>query len=161
MTPEILEWAKGVRQRFPFKSGRVLEVGSYNVNGTIRDVFPDATEYIGIDQREGPCVDLVAHGREVEIRFGAASFDTVVCCETLEHDPAFWLTVNAMRNALVRGGYMMVTTPSINFPIHRFPLDCYRFAEDAYREFIFHDLEILDLSFVGDNKDIICCLGRK
>jgi hypothetical protein len=38
------------------KSARILEVGSQNVNGTLRDFIPFEGEYVGIDVNNGPGV---------------------------------------------------------------------------------------------------------
>ena len=62
---------------------RVIEVGSRNINGGVRDLIR-AHEYVGIDLVDGPGVDLVCDARGYP---GGASFDLVVCCEVLEHDP--------------------------------------------------------------------------
>jgi hypothetical protein len=59
---------------------RVLEFGSLDINGTVRDVIA-ADHYHGIDQVAGPGVDEVADART----YRAASYDLVVCCEVLEH----------------------------------------------------------------------------
>ena len=37
----------------------VLDVGSFDVNGTYRDLIPDAWSYVGLDIRPGPNVDVV------------------------------------------------------------------------------------------------------
>jgi hypothetical protein len=42
-----------------FALPRVLELGSFNVNGTVRDVFHSVEQYVGVDERPGPCVDVV------------------------------------------------------------------------------------------------------
>jgi len=42
--------------------GKVLEVGSYDVNGSVRPLFKNRQRfpsYTGIDMREGPGVDMV------------------------------------------------------------------------------------------------------
>ena len=55
MVPAILEFARRARDDFRIPAGEVLEVGSYNVNGTIREVFQaDAESYLGIDLNPGP-----------------------------------------------------------------------------------------------------------
>ena len=41
-----------------FVCDSVLECGSYNVNGSVRDLFA-VREYIGLDWRPGPGVDVV------------------------------------------------------------------------------------------------------
>lgn len=33
---------------------RVLEIGSYDVNGSVREIFGGCSEYVGVDLREGP-----------------------------------------------------------------------------------------------------------
>jgi hypothetical protein len=44
------------------EGARVLEMGSYNVNGSVRDMFALAGRYVGVDLVEGPGVDLVGFG---------------------------------------------------------------------------------------------------
>jgi hypothetical protein len=61
---------------------RVLEIGSRNVNGSIRYLFP-RSEYIGIDLVQGPGVDIVADGATCT----AEPFDCVISTEALEHAP--------------------------------------------------------------------------
>lgn len=65
---------------------RVLEVGSLNVNGSLRDHFEDITTYIGVDWRPGPCVDVVSFAHEMEFD---EPFNTVISASMLEHDP-YW-----------------------------------------------------------------------
>ena len=61
----------------------VLECGSYNVNGSVRDLFT-AREYVGLDWRPGPGVDVVSLVHEYQ---PGRMFDTVISTEMLEHDP--------------------------------------------------------------------------
>ena len=62
---------------------RVLEIGSLNINGTVRDyIQPFAEKYIGIDMQEGPGVDIVHDAA----KFTKPNFfDVVVCAEVFEH----------------------------------------------------------------------------
>jgi SAM-dependent methyltransferase len=60
----------------------ILEIGSFNVNGSVRPLFAGAARYYGIDVRPGPDVDEVADAREWE---GGEAFDVVVSTEVLEH----------------------------------------------------------------------------
>jgi SAM-dependent methyltransferase len=86
---------------------RVLEIGSRNINGTIRPLFPHATHYIGIDIAPGPDVDLVANGATY---VPEADCDVVVCCEVLEHTPeAEAIVVNAVLRCLKPGGMCIIT----------------------------------------------------
>jgi hypothetical protein len=87
--PEQREFFESVRIRFPnmFSGVKVLEVGSLDINGTVRDFFTDC-EYIGVDLDEGPGVDLVGQGQELE--FPNRNFATVISAECFEHNP-HWL----------------------------------------------------------------------
>jgi hypothetical protein len=63
----------------------VLEIGAYNVNGTVRDIFATADNYTGIDLQEGPGVDLIAYGHE--LNHPDNSYDITISGECFEHDP--------------------------------------------------------------------------
>jgi 23S rRNA G2069 N7-methylase RlmK/C1962 C5-methylase RlmI len=41
------------------EGARVLEIGSYDVNGGIRHLFRGASDYVGVDLDHGPGVDRV------------------------------------------------------------------------------------------------------
>lgn len=63
------------------RAGLVLEIGSRNINGTIRDHFI-GEPYVGIDLAAGPGVDVVADGTAFAPPAPPA---TIVCCEVFEH----------------------------------------------------------------------------
>jgi 2-polyprenyl-3-methyl-5-hydroxy-6-metoxy-1,4-benzoquinol methylase len=144
--------------------GRALEVGSLNVNGTIREVFQHrAADYIGVDIMAGDCVDFVVDGERLTDNFPTEHFDTVLCFECLEHTVRPWIVVEQMRKVLKPGGHLWVSTPTYGFPLHRFPVDCYRFGEDAYRLWLFDRMELLRLEHVVDDLDqpAIVAVGGK
>jgi hypothetical protein len=60
---------------------RIVEIGSLNVNGTIRDLFPNA-DYTGIDRVAGPGVDVVCDAVDY---VPESLVNMVICCEALEH----------------------------------------------------------------------------
>jgi hypothetical protein len=62
---------------------RVVEVGSKDINGSIRELV-DANTYVGIDLEGGPGVDVVADCRFWEPPWKAS---LVLCLEVLEHAP--------------------------------------------------------------------------
>lgn len=87
---------------------RIVEFGSRNVNGSVRDHFQGAASYLGIDLMPGPGVNLVmdaAHFDEHKI----GPFDVVVCCETLEHAAEPAAICEAAYNVLAPGGVFIVT----------------------------------------------------
>lgn len=149
--PDILDFMREVVARTPgMVVGEVLEVGSADVNGTPRTVFQSlATGYTGVDIVPARCVDLLVDGERLADNFPADHFDTIVCCETLEHCPRPWAVVAQMRDLLKPGGRLWVSTPTFGFPEHRFPLDCYRFGEDAYRHWIYAGYAPLTIVRVG------------
>ena len=55
---------------------RVVEVGSRDINGSIRELV-DADTYVGIDLEEGPGVDVVGDCRYWEPPWDAS---LVLCC---------------------------------------------------------------------------------
>lgn len=146
MTKDILTWLDSIRKHVLMSPGRVLEVGSLDVNGTPRYLFENAsTEYIGTDMSAGNGVDRILNNKRLLETFGASSFDTVICCEVLEHDDLFWDTVSQIRDIVKPGGYLVITTPTYCFPVHRFPRDYWRFGEDAYHECFFAGWEVLNV----------------
>jgi len=87
----------------------VLELGSRNINGSVRVLFPHVATYVGVDPVDGHDVDVVGDGATVDV--GHDSFDVCVCTEVLEHVPddiAFGIIENAHRH-LVSGGRFVMT----------------------------------------------------
>ncbi len=110
---------------------RVLDVGSYDVNGTYKTLFPEADfEYVGIDMEEGPNVDLVVKTPYEWPQFETDSFDFVISGQAFEHNEFFWLTMEEIARVLKSGGKVCVIAPN-GFVEHRFPVDCYRFFSDG------------------------------
>lgn len=70
-----------------FKEQSVLEVGSLNINGTVRDFFEDCS-YIGIDVGPGKDVDVVCEGQKYDAPDN--TYDVVCSLECFEHNP-YWM----------------------------------------------------------------------
>ncbi len=65
----------------------ILEVGSYDINGSVKEICSSrCEEYIGVDWRAGPNVDVVclAHHMKFDHKFKA-----VLSASMLEHDPHY------------------------------------------------------------------------
>mgnify|MGYP000856624846 CR=1 FL=1 len=108
MHAAVMDWFAAVRQRHPefFCGARVLEIGSLNINGSVRELF-DGGEYVGLDLGEGPGVDVVCVAGAYEAPAG--SFDVVCSSSCFEHDMLLPMTLtNAVR--LLRPGGLMVWT---------------------------------------------------
>ena len=96
-----------IKQFLPnfFHNSSVLEVGSLNINGTVRDFFSEC-QYLGIDVGEGNDVDMVCYGEDY---CGPANhFDTVISCEAMEHNPGWQKTwINMIRLLKINGLIIM------------------------------------------------------
>lgn len=95
---------------------RLLEIGSYDVNGSVRTFFAAVAEYVGVDLTEGPGVDVVAYGHEVDA--ADASFDLTISGECFEHDPHWKLTFANMVRLTRPGGLVAFTCASSGRPEH-------------------------------------------
>lgn len=116
--PEQREFFKILRRRNGHiaRGARVLEIGSYDVNGSLRNLFHDVDEYVGIDICAGPGVDLVGFAHEV--LDPEARFDIVISAECFEHD-SFWReTFLSMINAARPGGLIAFTCAGVGRPEH-------------------------------------------
>ncbi len=111
------DFVRAVKAAFPnfFYGQRVLEIGSLDINGTIRGHFIGCA-YTGLDVGAGPGVDVVCQGQDYAAP--DASFDTVISCEVMEHNP-YWRETFANMARLCRpGGLVLMTCASLGRPEH-------------------------------------------
>ena len=84
----------------------ILELGSRDVNGSPRSLFPNALRYHGVDAAPGDGVDEVADAanyRTFEL------FDLVLCTEVLEHCENWREIVKTAWRCLKLGGTAVFT----------------------------------------------------
>jgi hypothetical protein len=113
------------------REAAALEVGSLDVNGTVRQVFePLVRSYYGVDIRPGAGVDEVLDVAQLTERLGPSRFDLVVSTEMIEHCFAWLDALYQMMNVLRPGGVFLLTTRSPGFPLHDHPADHWRFTRD-------------------------------
>lgn len=110
---------------------KVLDIGSYDVNGSYKHLFVDEKyEYFGLDMEKGPNVDIVLtnpyNWKEIE----TDSFDIVISGQAFEHIEFFWITMAEMTRVLKKDGLICIIAPN-GFGEHRYPVDCYRFFSDG------------------------------
>jgi SAM-dependent methyltransferase len=124
----------------------VIEVGSNNVNGSLRPIIEamEPQEYIGVDIVEGPGVDLLCSAENLVQEFGEESFDLVISTEMLEHVQDWKQSINNMKRICRPNGVILITTRSRGYPFHGHPADFWRF-ETEDMESIFSDFEITRL----------------
>jgi hypothetical protein len=93
----------------------VLDLGGQNVNGSPRELFPNAVSYTVVDIVGAPGVDIVADAGTWE---PLRTYEVVVCSETFEHT-VNWPDICATAyKALVHGGLFIVTTAGPGRPLH-------------------------------------------
>jgi SAM-dependent methyltransferase len=112
----------------------VVELGSQNVNGSLRDHCPAGVHYIGLDAFAAKGVDVVVEAGET-LPIASSSVDAVLATSVFEHDCRFWDTFLEMVRILRPGGLIYLNSPS-NHVFHRYPLDCWRFYPDAGIAFV-------------------------
>lgn len=113
----------------PATPAKILEIGSQDVNGSLRAHAPRNASYTGLDFEAGKGVDIVVTGLS-DWNVEDAAFDLVAASSVFEHDKAFWRTFLAMCAKTKPGGHIYVSAPS-NGTVHRYPQDYWRFYPDA------------------------------
>lgn len=107
----------------------IVELGAYDVNGSIRNHQPVGSTYLGVDLEAGPSVDIVMESpSKIPLPDGKA--DCVVSSSCFEHDKFFWRTFLELCRITKPGGYIYINVPS-NGSFHRYPADYWRFYPDA------------------------------
>jgi len=111
------------------KSIKILDLGSQDINGTLRVVAPEKAEYIGVDFIEGKGVDVRITDSYI-LPFENNSIDVIVSSSCFEHSEFFWLSFIELMRVLKPTGLLYINAPS-NGSFHRYPLDCWRFYPDS------------------------------
>lgn len=154
-----IEFGKRALIQKDIEGKRVIEVGSLNVNGSLRNTIMkfNPLDYIGIDIIKGLGVDIICRAEDMIEEFGENSFDVVVSTELIEHVKDWRKVISNIKNVCKLGGIILITTRSYGFPFHGYPHDFWRYElEDM--EVIFSDCEILILE--KDNSKIISKRNR-
>lgn len=111
---------------------RVLDVGSYDVNGSYKGLFDQLNvEYVGADMSKGPNVDVVFNDPYDWSELKDESFDFVISGNAFEHIEYPWLTIKEIYKKTKIGGFVCILAPN-SIGEHRYPLDCYRYFSDGF-----------------------------
>lgn len=130
----------------------IYEFGSLQVPDQIgiadlRPLFANK-DYVGCDMREGYGVDRILNLHNIDLP--ASSVGTAICIDTLEHVEYPHVALKELERILKPNGTLIITSV-MNFPIHNYPFDYWRFTPEAFRSLLkpFRD------SFVGYAGDSI------
>ena len=107
----------------------VLDIGSQNVNGSLKQICPKKFKYIGLDFEDAKGVDIVLQD-PYNFPFDDQSVDIVVSSSCFEHSEMFWLTFLEILRILKPNGIFYLNAPSDGH-FHRYPVDCWRFYPDS------------------------------
>jgi SAM-dependent methyltransferase len=138
-----------------FNNIKVIDCGSYDVNGNIKDVFTNCN-YIGIDNHAGPNVDWVVPLHHIDTPgMQVSKYDTVISCEMLEHDYYWERSLKKMYNILKSNGLLLITCAGYNRRKHGVE----EFASDLkqchYENItVSHLLKAFDLEFLFSDFEI-------
>jgi SAM-dependent methyltransferase len=116
------------KNNFPFRA-KVLDIGSQDLNGSLRSACPGNLDYTGVDFVAGKNVDVVLQD-PYKLPFDNESVDVIICSSMFEHSQMFWLSFLEIMRILRPHGIFYLSSPS-NGLFHRFPVDCWRFYPDA------------------------------
>jgi SAM-dependent methyltransferase len=109
----------------------VLDIGGANINGSYADIFSqDKFIYLAADISPSEGVDIVLDD-PYKLPLKNDSVDIVISGQAFEHVEFFWLLFEEMVRVLKSDGWLFLIAPSAG-PVHRYPVDCYRFYPDAY-----------------------------
>jgi len=140
---DCIRWGARNLSEEEVKGKRVIEVGSYDVNGSLRYVVEllKPTEYVGVDIVEGPGVDIICSVENLLQEFGKESFDIVLSTCTLEHIRDWKKAVSNIKNICKPNGIILIIVPS-DWPFHVYPYDFWRYKKEDIQD-IFSDCDIL------------------
>lgn len=136
MRETIKDFTKIVAETLPILEP-IYEFGSFRVAGqeefaNLRPFFP-GKKYVGTDLREGTGVDVVLDVHNIDLPSG--SVGTVLCLDTLEHVEYPRKAIDELNRILKPNGTLVISS-SMNFPIHDFPYDFWRFTPDGFKSLL-------------------------
>jgi SAM-dependent methyltransferase len=108
---------------------KIIEIGSQDVNGSLRQVCPMNANYIGVDFQNAKGVDVVL-ADPYALPFDSESVDVVISSSCFEHSEMFWLIFLEALRILKPKGLFYLNAPSTG-DFHRYPVDCWRFYPDS------------------------------
>ncbi len=112
MHPEANNWVRDHATTSPVS---VLDLGGRNVNGSIREWFPEATTWTALDIRDGDGVDIVADASEW---VPDQEYDVVCSTELFEHTPVWREICATAYKACKAGGTLILTMAGPGRPAH-------------------------------------------
>lgn len=134
-----IEFGRRLLNRENLQGKRVLEVGSLDVNGSLRGLVEPygPASYVGVDLAEGKGVDMVSSAENLYDTFGPSSFDVLISTELIEHVRDWRKVRSNFKQVLAPEGLILITTRSIRFPRQDYPFNFWRHEVIGYVHLVF------------------------
>jgi SAM-dependent methyltransferase len=137
---------------------KILDVGSYDVNGNYKHIFSNAYPgrsgwaYEGMDIEAGPNVDIVTDD-PYSWPIKDKTYDVVISGQCLEHTEAPWKWVQEINRVCKTGGIAIIIAPW-GWEEHRYPQDCWRIFPDGMRYLLSEvaGFKVMECGKTDDNK---------
>lgn len=127
--------------------GAGLTIGENKIQGNfIRDKLKTNYKHIlsleTVDLKDADyCIDITKNMIPKQVNF-------IFCMAVLEHVVDVSSAIRSMSHALTYNGLLCISVPGQKFKRHRYPIDCYRFLEDAMYAFAeIGNLKLLDYTW--------------
>lgn len=140
----------------------VMDLGSYDVNGTLRSVLPEEWQYIGVDRVEGPNVDKLV-SCDYNLPVYEESIDIVVSSSCLQYVRNPFKMMDSIYKCLRPGGMVilcaaaterpgLISLPKGECPNQDPEFDCWRILKDGM-EALLHDsgFNVEEVYYRGSN----------
>lgn len=126
MHSSVIDFVERALPTEKISGAKVLEVGSRD-NASVRLCIEKhrPVMYVGVDQKRGPNVDLVANCEQLVKHMGGDAWDIVVSTEKLGSVDNWRVCMRQMTWAVAPGGLLLVTTRS---PGYLHSVDNWRFT---------------------------------
>ena len=113
MHKQVTKYCNKIKKEFPnkFKNAKVVDMGSFDINGDTRFLFGPKCDYMGVDIRDGKNVDIICPCHE--FLADDESFDVVISTEMLEHDPYWKKSLDKMVKLVKPNGILLITCASV------------------------------------------------
>jgi SAM-dependent methyltransferase len=136
MNKSIKQFVKICAETLPI-SEPIYEFGSFQVPGQegfaeIRPFFSNK-KYVGADMREGPGVNVILNLHKIDLP--SDQVGTVLILGTLEHVEFVRKAVEEAHRILKPDGILVISSV-MNFPIHDYPHDYWRFTPEGFRSLL-------------------------
>lgn len=172
MHEEVRTFCKNHIRRYEGTIRRVLDAGSFDMNGSTRVLFDRHVKYVGIDIHEGKGVDWVGMAHEYAAKgWDGVLFDALISTECLEHDPHWEKTIRSCCQLVRPGGLVIMTCasdPRAPHALELWPDGYYRNLEPSDVLPVFRSVAVRgnarkvrggeDLQFEGRREDALECL---